>query len=48
MGFELAPPPKKPKAKAPAEDFAAYKVAKKIHGLWRCLRPFDRNAMRRD
>ena len=33
VGFELAPPPKKPKAKAPAEDFAAYKVAKKIHGL---------------
>jgi hypothetical protein len=33
VGFELAPPPKKPKAKAAAEDFAAYKEAKKIHGL---------------
>jgi hypothetical protein len=33
VGFELAPPPKKPKAKVPVEDFAAYKVAKKIHGL---------------
>ena len=33
VGFELAPPPKKPKARAPAEDFAAYKAAKKIHGL---------------
>jgi|GEM_PF-3648749 hypothetical protein len=33
VGFELAPPPKKPKPKAPAADFAAYKAAKKIHSL---------------
>jgi hypothetical protein len=33
VGFELAPPPKKPKAKAPAEDFAIYKAAKKTHSL---------------
>jgi hypothetical protein len=33
VGFELAPPPKKPKAKAPAEDFAAYRAAQKTHSL---------------
>ncbi len=33
VGFELAPPPKKPKSKAPAEAFAAYKEAKKTRSL---------------
>jgi hypothetical protein len=33
VGFELAPPPKKPKANAPAEDLVAYKEAKKTHSL---------------
>jgi len=33
VGFELAPPPKKPKAKAPPEDFVAYKAAKKTYSL---------------
>lgn len=33
VAFELAPPPKKPKPKAPPEEFAAYKAARKTHGL---------------
>ena len=33
VGFELAPPPKKPKAKAPPEDFVAYKAAKLTRSL---------------
>lgn len=33
VGFELAPPPKKPKPKAPAQDFAIYKAAKQTHSL---------------
>lgn len=33
VGFELAPPPRKPKAKAPPEAFEAYKAARKTHGL---------------
>jgi len=33
VAFELAPPPKKPKPKASLEDFAAYKAARKTHGL---------------
>ena len=33
VGFELAPPPKKPKAKAPPEVISAYKEAKKTQSL---------------
>jgi len=33
IDFELAPPPKKPRAKAPEEDRAAYQAAKKTHSL---------------
>jgi DDE superfamily endonuclease/Archaeal putative transposase ISC1217 len=33
IGFELAPPPKKPKAGAPKEARSEYLAARKIHGL---------------
>ena len=33
VGFELAPPPKKPKRQAPAEAWAEYRAAQKTHSL---------------
>ena len=33
VGFELAPPPKKPKIKAPEEDWIAYREVQKTHSL---------------
>jgi hypothetical protein len=33
VGFELAPPPKKPKSKAPEEEWIEYRQAQKTHSL---------------
>lgn len=33
VGFELAPPPKKPKAKAPEEEWMTFRAAQKTHSL---------------